>query len=290
MLDWGHIDEMTDESVRWAARAQRALEGLEHPIARHIARGAEPDTISFTPLRTDSRAITLRVDAGDATAVLKLFGPNKAAWRFYDRERTAYRLFRAPEIIPPLLAFSDERRFILTRYLPHLPVEEAIDRDDALAVTRNIGRFLAAYEAAAPAKPGTGNWYGYLKKFGKSLDQGIIDEASDVLETIPLCGLVLSRDDPAMSNLLVRPDGTVAACDFERAVFRPRGWDFIRSWEAIYTRYPATAQAHADALAEGFREAHRGVLLTEELAIVARTVLAALARAKRRKRGGAHGN
>jgi hypothetical protein len=290
MLDWTDIETTPAEAATWQARARSALAGLEQRVAAHVTRGAQPGSMSLSLLRHNRRASTILVEADGEKAVLKAFGAEPRAWSFYDRERTALRLMRAPAIAPALLAFSDARRFTLTRFVPNLPVEAAVDRGGARAVTRSIGAFLADYEAAAPAKPAYGNWYDFLMQFQGSLELSIIEQGAKTLRAIPLCGLVLSRDDPAMSNLLMRPDGTIAACDFERAVFRPRGWDFIRTWEALFTQSPFEARAHCAALAEGFRARHRGVLLTDELAQVAGIVTAALAAGRGTRRGAAHGD
>ncbi len=291
MLDFSQHTDASGKTRPWVARLENALGGVEHQIAGHVSRGARPETIAFTPLKHGPRATSVLIETGGEKAVLKCFDiASPEAARGYDRERTAYRLFRAPEIVPPLLAFSDARRFVLTRHVAHLPIEDVAARDGALATTRAIGAFLARYEAAAPAKAATGNWYNYLKKFTDTLHQPIIEQARETLQEIPLCGLVLARDDPAMSNLLFGPGGAISGCDFERAAFRPRGWDFVRACEALIARDPARSRAHCEALAEGFRAQHRGILLTEELARVAKVMTAALAAARDSSAGGGDGD
>lgn len=97
-----------------------------------------------------------------------------------------------------------------------------------------------------------------------------------MLADIPLAGAVLSRGDPALSNYLV-DGGRIVAVDFEAAEFKPRGWDFLMLWQSFALRFPDRAREMLEALAEGFSAAHRGMLLTDELKLLARHMFAAMA-------------
>jgi hypothetical protein len=72
------------------------------------------------------------------------------------------------------------------------------------------------------------------------------------LETMPLKRITWARGDGALSNFLIREDGTLCGIDFEKSNWHPYGWDVLLAARAFSRRVPNQSQDCIAALVEGF--------------------------------------
>lgn len=269
------IAEDGEMTSSWQLRVRPKLESLGSVIAGVLAPGVQTKTLDVYPVKTSATKICYRVRVARSTGFLKLFdGDGPASTRAYERERDTLIAMSPSKLVPRLRAYSDPHKWLLMEDVSGVQSDIAAAYP-AVVLARMIGAWIAAFETNAPCQSATGNWFNYLRKLGlgRHLDQ--IDDASSILSDIPLCGLVLSRNDPALHNYLLRKNGRLLGCDFENATLRPRGWEYITTWQALMRRYPENVAEVTKSFSEGFGREHRGALIVNELNSIARILFCA---------------
>lgn len=262
----------------WHAVVRNRLAGRFESIARVVSGRKAGAAVEFDLLKSGHAALSLEVRAGGRRAYLKLFddaGTDKA----YQREKASLCALRDSGLVPRILAFSDTPRFVLCEWVATASDGGEKATQSPTEFARRLGTWLAELDSVVPGEPACGNWYGYLQKFGASLDLDRITLARDVLSEIPLCGRALSRNDAALHNFMTTAEGHVLGCDFDRAQMRPRGWDFVLGHIGLIERFPERIEEVLAAYSDGFSKAHRGALIVEELNVVSRILYCARAMA-----------
>jgi len=256
----------------------KTISPLLDAIALTVSNGVLGAEVSLSLLKESESRRCVRVDTGGHSGFLKLFAQRNHADRLrYVRERDALTLLKGKAQVVRHLAHYDKRSLILTRWQPGRSLSDVITKGNCVNIARSLGQFLASYEAVAPAQPAAGNWYTYLCGIQNGLGFGPIHQAQDVLKDIPLCGLSLAQNDSALSNIIVTPEGNLKFCDFESAVFKPRGWSYLNLYLTLAQRLPERAQDIMCAMAEGYSSAHRGAVLASELNAVANVLFCGIA-------------
>lgn len=276
MLDEDPVLLGGNNTGNWQARLSAVLGNCFPQIAEILTGSSSEGELHLQLIKAGSRSVCLRVSADGISGFLKLFdGADRMV--SYRREKASLLALSDSGLVPEIFAFSDDMCFVVTNWVEIRP---NIDSQPRRLASR-IGNWLAAFDALAPGEPTTGNWFGYLSKYGSGLDLGRIGAARGVLSDIPLCGRVLSRNDAALHNYLETSDGTLLGCDFEQARMRPRGWDYLLGFGALIERFPTESNEVIEAYSSGFSQSHRGALMVEELNAVARILFCARAVAGR---------
>jgi tRNA A-37 threonylcarbamoyl transferase component Bud32 len=167
-----------------------------------------------------------------------------------DVELAAYQhlaAFRAP--VPRLVDANDDG--IVMEYVAAVrDYDDALRSDDGQRATHALGRTYAALHAVPPSGPVTplrletehlAAWCDALQLPTPELGGAIA--AYDH----PGPMLAFSHGDPAPSNALLRPDGSVVLVDFEYAGNRHRGYD-LAAWHVLCPLAPELL----DALHDGY--------------------------------------
>ncbi|TLP60490.1 hypothetical protein FEE96_16685 [Parasedimentitalea maritima] len=279
MLDDNPDATGTLYSADWKDRLRHQLGFCFPQIAETLTGLTNDRNVKFEMVKASSRSLCLKLNVDGKLGFLKLFdGPDGSAAFF--REKMSLHSMLDSGLVPGLLAYSDELKFILTEWVE---TRSLLDAEPSHTAFR-IGAWLAAFDAAAPAELASGNWFGYLSKFKTGVALSQIVEAKSVLSGIPLCGRVLSRNDPALHNYLQTQSGALLGCDFEQSRMRPRGWDYVTGFGALIERFPAKSNEVLEAYSAGFARSHRGALIVDELNSMARILFCARAVASRSER------
>lgn len=257
-------DLTTPDTPEWQQRVEDALRPAGREVAAALGRLRSRIDVDVTLIKEGPGHLACRLTTGSRSLFAKLFDGSAPAGIAYGRERDALCALRNTGLVPQIRAHCDVCRWIVMEdFGPPVPPPSPT------TLAGQIGRWVAGMEYAAPCAPASGNWLGYLRQIGYGPYLTEIPDAEDTLRRIPLCGLVLTRNDPALRNFLNHPSGRLAGCDFDRASLRPRGWEFITLWSSLEELYPGDADAVLTAFAEGFARTHRGGLLVDELIVVA---------------------
>lgn len=259
----------------WQERLKTALAGCARDVAGAISPGVSESTLETTLIKNGNWALSLKAKVGDRIAFLKVFDDSDFAGQAYERERSVLQEMQKTRLVPQLMAFSDLRRFLLMRFERGLTATDPKSGLTSEDLAFRIGTWTAHFDSQAPSQPTSGNWYSYLIKFGDQLSIKRIKGARDVLSAIPLCGLVLARNDAALHNFMLRRHDGLVGCDFEQATLRPRGWDYMMTYQALLQRFPESSDATLAAFSDGFSRFHRGALIMDELNNVARILFCA---------------
>ncbi len=259
----------------WQDQIRRVLTQAGPAIARILAPGQDVAAIDADLIKSSGRAHSFRLRLGTRTGFLKLFDPAvTGATRAFASEKRVLTQMKDTDLVAKLLAYCDQNHWLLIQDIPETGSDPA-GRLEPTVFAHQVGQWIAQFEAtAADARTG-GNWLAYTTRLGLGpyIDQ--IDRARDQLSEIPLCGLVMARNDGALHNYLSAPDGRLLGCDFETARLKPRGWEYVRAWHALAHRYGDQSAAAIEALSNGFDTAHRGALIIDELNYVARILFCA---------------
>ncbi len=257
----------------WQQRVQAVFRGCFRQLAEGLTGVApEAQALNFSLIKETRGSISLQMILGSAEGFLKLFdGPGGAEG--YKREKAVLLALAGQGLVPEMISFSDEMRFVMTEWQER-PFEPGADPEQT---ARRIGAWTARYDAAAPARGLQGNWYTYGQQIGLGQALQSIPRAREQLSAVPLCGEVLSHNDAAMHNFLEGADGRLLGCDFEKARFKPRGWDYLKAHWSLLERFPDKAPKVLKALERGFEMSHRGMLQAKELSVVARVLFCAQA-------------
>ena len=276
---------MLDQSIRvsevdtsWHARARQALQ----PFAWDLARKLEPDfaadklVLHLVKLRLNT--MCLRADLGHRSVFLKIFdSPASESNTAYKREKFVLGAMKETGIVPALLAYHDKSRILVLDHVDGFTFEEVEATACPVEFAGEVGTWVAKFESHAPSRPDTGNWAGYFGKLRPMLNLEDFPDDLQRLSEIPVCGSVISRNDPAMHNFILPREGGIVGCDFGNAQFRPRGWEFLLTYQALLQRFPEQASEVLAAFVGGFRAAHTGAMRVEEICQVARIMIRATA-------------
>lgn len=255
-------------------RARQLLAVSGRQIAQAMQSDNGADNLSVTLVKDNTHAMSLRIRANDETAFLKVY--NESASGAYSRERDVLAQMQGSGLVPGLMAFSDSHTWLLLQDIPQGKGDPATMLAPADFGYR-LGIWLARFEAKAPSRHAAGNWYAYLAKTGLGAQIDAIQGARDTLLSIPLCEEVLSRNDAALHNSLLTGNGELVGCDFETCSLKPRGWEFVTTWQSLLQRYGDQSGPVIEAFAAGFHKAHQGYLMAEELNAIAGILLCARA-------------
>ncbi|MEQ9261453.1 MAG: hypothetical protein RIG84_20385 [Roseovarius sp.] len=272
----------------WKARVRMGLAGRFDAIAEAVFGTREAQALHFDLVKQGPRALSLRVRLENHSIFLKIFdGSAPDLQDAYLRERNSLLCYSHTGLVPRLLGFDDGARFVATEYEAAPTLSRLAETVPPAELGRRLGTWIAKLNAAAPARPATGNWLGYLRKYGDRLAISDVPGLEEALSRVPLCGLSLSRGDPALHNYIAGPGDRLLGVDFEEARLRPHGWDFMMATHALMVRYGREAQSRPalEAFRAAFHTHHRGALVTEELTSVAHALYIARALA----RGGGEG-
>lgn len=280
---------MPYSQVDWRNRLERAIGDCYVQIAQEIA-GRDADMrakeLTFAFVKASDAAISVTVQLGDAKYFVKVFdaeGP-EAADR-YKREKAALLVMRGSGLVVRLRAFSDAHRFVMMTHEERGLDQVMTSVREKVTFARRLGIWVAEFDRLAPASQAQGDWYSYLSGCTGQVSRETLLAAKERLSAVPLAGLGLARNDAALHNYLIGADGMLLGCDFEKSAMRPRGWDYVATYQALLHRFTENAEAVLEAFEAGFSRAHRGGLLVEELNGVARDLFCARAMARHSNEG-----
>jgi hypothetical protein len=249
----------------WRSFLRQRLVGNLRDIAHIVHSDHEASAIQFGLIKSGNLSVSIKARIAGKNAHFKVFLDGSTAAKAYVRERDLQRHLRGTGLTPDLIAFSDRGRFLISQSVESFDWDTAVTRFDATDVAWEIGSWQALFDHEMPAKPASGNWYGYLARVWPELPLNAVDGARDALSGIPLCGSGIARCDAALHNFLIDGDGVLLGCDFEEAQLRPVGWDYIMTVMALIQRMPDRAGELVDAFSDGFARHHRGALIMDEL-------------------------
>ena len=257
-------------AVSWQDRLICNAAQFKSVLARALSVEESTKSLRFYRVKETEEALCLRVEANGQSLFFKLFD-GVGTRDVYSREKETLQTLRSSGLVPRLIDHSDQFQFVLTEWL-NTPLD--LGRDDPCDVAYRLGQWRARFDAATPWQPACGNWFGYLKTDAASLESARIKEGRAQLMQIPLCGLGVAQNDRALNNFRSTPAGQIVGCDFKRSEIRPRGWDYLGTYQALVERFGGAKEQDLTgvlaALSRGFDQAHRGALITEELDTVAR--------------------
>lgn len=263
------------DPVPWDHVIRQVLAVSGTQIADVLAPGCKVDTLKADLIKQTDRALCVRLRCESKTAFFKKFlGPDSQQVELFDRERMMLAGLRGSGLVPVLYAISGPQRWVMLQDVPQ-DAGAAADRLAPIEFGMKVGEWLARFEAVAPYDRATGNWLTYFGKLGLKDYLPEIEKASETLSEIPLCGVVMSRNDAALHNYLLDDNGHLLGCDFAGASMRPRGWDYVMAWQALLQRYGDDGVEAIEGLSAGFSDAYRGGLMIDELNTVARILFCA---------------
>ncbi|PSL12573.1 hypothetical protein [Shimia abyssi] len=225
-----------------------------------IAKQLVPDLIgshmAVSVLARSSHSTTLKfLYAGEICVVKHFPVDNPKARASYLRERDALRVHAPSGLVPNLEFFSDEAGFLAVEHIDGENVRDVIDRKSLDHMCFAIGEWLGDFAKAAPFKQVTGNWDRYLHHYRKLHNSFSVRSSSDFLRAFTYDKVVLSKNDGALSNLMVARDGKLFGIDFENSQFKPVGWDLLLSARALVRLFPSETNLCISELANGFCKA-----------------------------------
>lgn len=222
-------------------------------LAEAIAPGEAAEDLSLAVLRRSDRALTLRAEALGRVRLVKCFNDeNTAAGFSYLAERDALRALTLSGLTPALVAFSNEHRFIAADFIVGDTLREVITPEVLETVARGIGQWLGRYCRRAPIRQASASWFSYFNQIPTLRDTPVVRAAKRELCAMTSKGMVLSKNDGSLSNFILSENGKIYGVDFEKAKFKPVGWDLMLTARALVRLFPAAAEPVTEALARGF--------------------------------------
>lgn len=225
-------------------------------IAKQLAPDLTETAMSVTVLARSSGSTTFRFSYAGKECVVKHFSVDSMKGRSsYLRERDALRVHAPSGLVPSLEFFSDEAPFLAIEHIEGENVRDVIDRKSLDYMCFAIGEWLGDFAKAAPSKPESGNWDSYLRHYRELDNAFTVRASSDFLRAFTYDKVVLSKNDGALSNLMVGRDGQLFGIDFENSQFKPLGWDLLLTARALVRLFPEEADRSIQELANGFCKA-----------------------------------
>jgi len=225
-------------------------------IAKHLVPDLTDSHMSVSVLARSSLSTTLKFSYAGEVCVVKHFSVQSPKARTsYLRERDALRFHATSGLVPRLEFFSDEAGFLAVEHIDGENVRDVIDQQSLDYMCFAIGAWLGEFANAAPSKPVTGNWDQYLHHYHKLHNSFSVRSSSDFLREFTYDKVVLSKNDGALSNLMVARNGKLFGVDFENSQFKPLGWDLLLTARALVRLFPSETNLCIAELANGFCKA-----------------------------------
>jgi len=231
-------------------------------IARHgggIAASVSPGLMSrdmaVTVLKHGPRALTMDLRYDGERRIVKHFpdaGTDPDSQTAYLRERDALRIFGPGGFCPDLTHHCDSGRFLICKHIDGADFREIVDRAALEGMCGVAGRWLGEFALAAPYRETAGNWFDYLSNYPDFAASPMIGTSESFLTAFSFDRVVLAKNDGALSNLRFGSDGRLFGIDFEKAQFKPLGWDLLMTARALIRLFPEQAETITAALAGGF--------------------------------------
>lgn len=222
-------------------------------IAKQLAPDLTETDMSVSVMARSSHATTLKFSYAGEVCVVKHFPVDSPKARAgYLRERDALRAHARSEKVPNLKFFSDEAGFLAITYIDGDTLRDVIDSESLDYTCFAIGKWLGDFANAAPFKKVKGNWDRYLRHYSEFYSTFSLDQNSDFLRAFTYERVVLSKNDGALSNLMVARDGKLFGVDFKNSQFKPMGWDLLLTARALVRLFPSETNRCIAQLADGF--------------------------------------
>lgn len=246
-------------------------------IAQSISNGRAASELNFSLVKESANALSLKVCCGNSVAFLKLFDEGPQGAMPFEREKVALCAFRQTGLVPKIIGFNVPHRFLLVEWVDSPQSSKTLFGYRPETLARKLGQWLARFDSSAPWQAECGNWFGYFSRFGQGVDLSQLKSMRATLSQIPLYGRSLARGDAALHNFVMDEKRRLLGCDFENAMMRPRGWDYIQMHNALIQRFPDDAASVISGLSDGFSANHKGALMVDELNRIARYLFCARA-------------
>ena len=209
--------------------------------------------VKFRALRSGQITLSGWFEAADQSFFVKHYDPkSRSSKKPYLVEREALRFLGPAQLSPKLRAFSDENLILVQDFVPGVKVRELLDTRSLPNHCNSAGRWLRMYSDKAPhfAKPG--NWRQYLENYPDLFASDAMSQFGEFLRTMTIEQHVLSRNSGMLDDLVLRPDGSIFATKFNRAQFKPFGWDLLLTARSFCQLFPEKSELITDQLAAGF--------------------------------------
>lgn len=225
-------------------------------IAKHLVPDLTDNHMSVSVLVRSSLSTTLKFSYAGVVCVVKHFHVDDPKARAcYLRERDALRVHAKSGLVPSLEFFSDEAGFLAVEHIDGENVRDVIDQQSLDYMCFAIGKWLGKFANAAPSKQVSGNWEQYLHHYAELNSSLSFSSSSDFLREFTYDKVVLSKNDGALSNLIVARDGKLFGIDFENSRFKPFGWDLLLTARALVRLFPSETSLCIAELVNGFCKA-----------------------------------
>ena len=134
-------------------------------------------------------------------------------------------------------------------------MRDVIDQQSLDYMCFAIGKWLGKFANAAPSKQVSGSWEQYLHNYAELNNSLSVSSSSDFLREFTYDKVVLSKNDGALSNLMVARDGKLFGVDLENSQFKPFGWDLLLTARALVRLFPSETSLCIAELVNGFCKA-----------------------------------
>jgi len=229
---------------------------------------------AIAPSRTDNR-MDVKVLKGGRTSLalvartdkrkrfIKFYGPqNSDAVASYRRERDALLVMGEIDLCPKLRYFSDAGQILITDYIEGNNFRDLVDLNELPLLCHGLGQWIGRYMRKAPrlhnGQDAVGNWFDYLQKYPDLAGSAAIIASRSMLQSFTYDHHILSKNDGALSNMMLSNEGKIFGIDFEHARYKPYGWDLLQAARALVRLFPQQTDLVTQELAQGFCDTAKG--------------------------------
>ena len=187
---------------------------------------------------------------------------NADAVASYQRERDTLQLMAKTGLCPKLQHYSDAGQILITEYIEGTHFRDIIDPDKLPPLCRGLGQWIGRYSRKAPSlhkgQDAAGNWFDYLQKYPDLAGSAVINASRGLLRDFTYDHYILSKNDGALSNMMLSAEGRIYGIDFEHASYKPYGWDLLQAARALVRLYPQQTDLLTQYLGQGFCDTAKG--------------------------------
>lgn len=232
--------------------AEMTLRSVGDVLAGVLSPGHKEAELSVSQLRSSEIAASFKVSVGKTVGFVKIFDVTPEAAQAFDRERKALEGFHGL-LIPKLLFVAEGKRLLMTEFVVGAVLKDIVHSDNMSRIAEHMGQWIGSLHNIAPRQNHESCWSDYLKAYEKGLAPGVLDQQAAILDRIEIGHLTLAHNDNALSNFIMAEDGHLFGVDFEKARFKPEGWDLVTSARALFVLFPDSLPEISAALLRGYQ-------------------------------------
>ncbi|MGB0901419.1 hypothetical protein [Halocynthiibacter sp.] len=222
-------------------------------IARFAAQSRKSlERLDVSPISETEKHLRFRLEFPEDPVIVDVWSKeDPAAEQAFNRELTCARLLQGSALTASLLGHSQEKCLMLRGDVQGTPLNSVLSQDNVVAMSSSLGSWFQRFHQKMPQKEADMTWFSYLKNYPGLFEPEEYEREKAFLERLKIGAVSIARND-RIRGFLVSDRKTICAPGFQRAGYKPIGWDLLLATRDLVRQFPGQTDDIIAALLAGW--------------------------------------